>query len=215
MTKAEPQDLLELVGGRRGHFRLESGHHGDLWLDLDTLFLRPARLTPFVGELARLLSQKVDPDAVCGPLLGGGLIASAVAAQLDVELFVAEPVPQGAAGGAARPGEPGELFQARYAVPTAMRGLLRGRRIAVVDDVINAASATRATVADLRMAGADVLGVGALLILGDSAGEYAEREQLALVSVASTPNRIWEPNVCPMCMAGQPLEDPGVNPGSA
>jgi hypothetical protein len=29
---------------RRGHFVLESGHHGNLWLDLNSLFLRPAAL---------------------------------------------------------------------------------------------------------------------------------------------------------------------------
>jgi orotate phosphoribosyltransferase len=203
MTRGDSQDLIALVGGRHGHFRLESGHHGDLWLDLDTLFLRPARLAPFVADLARLLSEKIDPDAVCGPLLGGGLIASAVATLLDIELYVAESVPRAAGTGA------GELFQARYAVPAAVRGCLPGRRVAVVDDVVNAASATRAAVADLRMAGADVRAVGALLVLGDSAAEYAEREQLALVHVAATANRIWEPNACPLCAAGQPLEDPG------
>ena len=35
------QELLALLPRRQGHFRLESGHHGDLWLDLDPLFLRP------------------------------------------------------------------------------------------------------------------------------------------------------------------------------
>ena len=29
--------FLGLVSGRRGHFRLESGHHGGLWLNLDPL----------------------------------------------------------------------------------------------------------------------------------------------------------------------------------
>lgn len=40
---AEPTlaGLLELVHGRRGHFRLESGHHSSLWLDLDALFAEP------------------------------------------------------------------------------------------------------------------------------------------------------------------------------
>jgi orotate phosphoribosyltransferase len=207
MTKVEPGDLLELVGGRRAHFRLESGHHGDLWLDLDGLFLRPARLAPFVEELARLLSDRLDFDAVCGPLLGGGLIASAVATSLDVELFVAEPVTR--AAGEDSGGGAGDLFQVRYAVPAAMRGRLPGRRIVVLDDVINAASATRATVADLRAAGAEVLAFAALLVLGDRAAEYAQQERLALVQVAAMPNRIWEPKACPLCAAGQPLEDPG------
>jgi orotate phosphoribosyltransferase len=197
-------DLLELIDARRGHFLHESGHHGELWLDLDTLFLRPARLVPFVEELARRLADAVDPDAVCGPLLGGGLIASAVATLLDVELYVAEPVARSDGSGA-------ELFRARYAVPEPIRGRLPGRRVAVVDDVMNAASAVRATVGDVRAAGADVVAIGALLVLGPSAADYAHHERLVLVHAAAIPNRIWEPRACPLCAADQPLEDPGGN----
>jgi hypothetical protein len=47
------EKLLELLSARRGHFVLESGHHGNLWLDLDSLFLRPARLRPFARNLRR------------------------------------------------------------------------------------------------------------------------------------------------------------------
>lgn len=193
--------LLELIDGRRGHFRLESGHHGELWLDLDTLFVQPARLVPFVEDLAHQLADRVAPTAVCGPLLGGALLASAVATRLDVEFYVAEPIAP-ADGGR-------ELFGARYAVPDTVRDRLRGQRVAVIDDVVNAASATRATVSDLRAAGADVVAVGALLVLGTSAAEYAEHEGFALLHAAAMPNRIWEPRACPLCVAGVPLEDPG------
>ncbi|MBV8998164.1 MAG: hypothetical protein JO304_03830, partial [Solirubrobacterales bacterium] len=40
---------------------------------------------------------------------------------------------------------------------------------------------------------------------------YAEQEGFALVHVAAMPNRIWEPRACPLCAAGEPLEDPGGN----
>jgi orotate phosphoribosyltransferase len=33
--------ILQAVSARLGHFKLESGHHSDLWLDLETLCLRP------------------------------------------------------------------------------------------------------------------------------------------------------------------------------
>jgi orotate phosphoribosyltransferase len=194
-------DLLTLLDGRAGHFQLESGHHGELWLDLDALFLRPARLVPFVEALAERLSAAVEIDAICGPLLGGALIANAVAERLDCELYVAEP--------ATRAAGQGELFTARYAVAQAIRGRLRGKRVAVVDDVVNAGSATRATVADLRAAGADVVAIGALLVLGSRAEEYAREQGLVLEYIAAMPNRIWAPAACPLCIAGEPLEDPG------
>ncbi|MBV9000795.1 MAG: hypothetical protein JO304_17160, partial [Solirubrobacterales bacterium] len=157
MGAEQPPGLLELIDGRRGHFQLESGHHGELWLDLDTLFVHPAWLVPFVEDLAQQLTRRVAPTAVCGPLLGGALLANAVATLLDVELYVAEPV-------ARADGDP-ELFGARYAVPDTIRGRLDGQRVAVIDDVVNAASAARATVSDLRAAGAAVVAIGALLVL--------------------------------------------------
>jgi orotate phosphoribosyltransferase len=191
--------LLDLVDGRRGHFRLESGHHGELWLDLDALFLRPARVAPFAARLARALAARVAFDAVCGPLVGGALVAHAVAAELDVELYPATPAAR------ARDG----LYTARYRIPEALRERVRGRRVAVVDDAINAGSATRATVAALRACGAQPVAVGALLVLGEAAEGYAATEQLALESVAALPNRLWEPAACPHCAAGVALDDPG------
>jgi orotate phosphoribosyltransferase len=191
--------LLDLIDARRGHFQLESGHHGELWLDLDTLLVRPARLAPFVRDLAQMLAQAADPDAICGPLLGGGLIASATATVLDTELFIAEPV-------APADGQ-GELFRARYAVRDSVRSRLRGRRIAVIDDVVNAGSATRATIIDLRAAGADVVAVGALVVLGTAAADCVGEQGIALVRVAAMPNRIWAPTACALCESGEPLED--------
>lgn len=204
MSANAPSDLLALIDGRQGHFQLESGHHGELWLNLDTLFLRPARLVRFFEDLARRIVDAVDPDAVCGPLVGGGLVASAIATLLDIELYVAAPV-------APSDVDDAELFRARYAVPSETRERLQGRRVAVVDDVMNAASAVRATVSDVRDAGAKVVAIGALLVLGTSAADYAEHEGFALVHAAAIPNRIWEPRICPQCAAGQPLEDPGRN----
>jgi orotate phosphoribosyltransferase len=194
-----PSGLLDLLERRSGHFQLESGHHGELWLELDALLLRPARLAPFIESLAQRLTQSAEFDAVCGPLLGGALIAGAAAARLDCELYLAEPV--------APAGRPGELFRARYAVPQPIRDRLAGRRVAVVDDVVNAASATRATVTDLRSAGATVVALGALLVLGERAASYAEHEGVPLTYVEYLPNRIWAPDECPMCASGEPLED--------
>ena len=83
------EELLGLLTGRRGHFRLESGHHGDLWLDLDSLFLRPARLRRFAAALA-LRFADLAIEAVCGPLVGGAFVAQAVAAELDVEYTIGD-----------------------------------------------------------------------------------------------------------------------------
>jgi len=62
------EEVNQLVHARRGHFRLESGLHGDLWLDLELLCLQSRRIQPFTAELAcRLGEYRID--AVCGPLV--------------------------------------------------------------------------------------------------------------------------------------------------
>jgi orotate phosphoribosyltransferase len=191
--------LIAALDSRRGHFRLESGHHGELWLDLDGLFAGPARLAPFVAELAERLAG-CGADVVCGPLVGGAFVAQAVAGRLGIEASWTERV--------AAPSHAG-LYAARYRVPDALRGRLRGRSVAVVDDVVNAGSATRATIADLRACGARPVALGALLVLGEGAPRLASAEGLALASVGALANAIWAPPECPLCAAGVALEELG------
>ena len=101
--------FMELVAGRRGHFRLESGHHGGLWLDLDPLFAEPRRIAPLVATLANAL-RPYNVAGVCGPLLGGAFLAQLVAHELGVEFSFTERVPVSQIGG---------LYQARYRLPPA------------------------------------------------------------------------------------------------
>src|SRR5918996_2835090 len=82
-------ELLNLLHARQGHFKLESGHHGNLWLDLDLLFLRPKEIQPFVIELARKISS-FDIDAICGPMIGGALVAQTLALELGVDFLYTE-----------------------------------------------------------------------------------------------------------------------------
>ena len=122
------EELLSLLAPRRGHFLLESGHHGDLWLEIPRLYLRPGRLRRFAAELARRLATH-GIDAVCGPLVEGAFLAQMVAEELDVEFYYAEPFSRA---------QPDGLFPVGYRIPMALRPSLRGKSIAVVDDVINA-----------------------------------------------------------------------------
>jgi orotate phosphoribosyltransferase len=187
------EKLLELLSVRRGHFVLESGHHGNLWLDLDLLFLRPANLQPFARDLARRLGGH-GIEAVVGPLVGGAFVAQMVAAELDVRFAFAE----------RRVDDRGVT----YVIPDAFHDHLHGRTVAIVDDAINAGSATRATFAALTVLGAQPVAVGALLILGETALPFFAANRLAVESVARLANDLWEPAACPLCAAGVPLSSP-------
>jgi orotate phosphoribosyltransferase len=167
-------ELERLAGGRRGHFAFPSGFHGDLWLELDRLFVDPR--APFVGELARRLPAC---DVVCGPMAGGALLAQLVARELGVGFAWSE-LPE-------------------YAIPAALHDRVRGRRVVVVDDAVNAGSAVSATIDALG--GAEVVGVGALMVLG---GGYDPG--VPFVWLERVESGLWPAASCPLCEAGVPVD---------
>jgi orotate phosphoribosyltransferase len=186
------QQLLDLLQARTGHFHYESGHHGELWLDLDRLYLLPRSLEPFVIELSRRLAAR-GTELVCGPLVGGAFLAQLVARELDVDFCWAERIVT--------------LDGVRYELPAPLREVVRGRRVAIVDDVINAGSAAGGMLLDLRRLGANVVGIGALLVLGDAIDKLVSGENIAIESIARRPNTLWDPATCPLCSAGVALDD--------
>ena len=187
-----------MLAARKGHFKLESGHHGDVWLDLDHWFVRPGRLRPFVVQLAARL-QPHGIEAVCGPMVGGAFVAQVIASELDVDFYYTErSQPRTAA-----------LYPVDYRLPSALRAGIGGKHVAVVDDVINAGSAVRGTLADLQACGARPAALGALVMLGSSASDMAAVAGIPVECIATLSSGLWTPDECPLCARGVPLEDAG------
>jgi orotate phosphoribosyltransferase len=188
-------DLDDLLASREGHYVFESGLHGRLWLDLDQLFSQPGRIAPLAGQLAaRLDTERLD--VVCGPLVGGTLLAQMVALTADLTLVYSE----------RREWTPGVAWSARYELPRPVQHLVRGQRVAVVDDAVNAGSALLATVAAVRRAEGRVVACGALLRLGDTVEPYLAEQGLFLQALALRPNTLWPATECPLCARGVPLD---------
>lgn len=191
--------VARLLPMRRGHFRLESGHHGSLWLDLERLCLRPEPIEALAATLATRLAPYAV-QVVCGPLVEGAFVALLVAARLGVPFTYAEPRPD--------PMGPA-LFPIRYTLPPALRDEVRGRRVGIVNDVVNAGSAVRGTIADLEANGGLPVAIGALATLGNEATRFAAERAIALEALASFPNELWTPSECPQCRQGVPLTEDG------
>ncbi len=197
MSEITAADFLDLVDGRRGHFRLESGHHSGLWLDLDSLFADSGIISPFVANLAGTVRLH-NVTAVCGPLLGGAFLAQLVAQALGVEFCFTERV---------MPAEPSGLYRARYVLPPAFVTRLGGKRVAMVDDVMSAGSALRGTYTELRAQGAVPVVAGALLVLGSTGADYFAEQGIAVEAVTREKYDLWLPADCPLCSERLPLED--------
>src|SRR5438132_2184037 len=191
--------LMDLVASRKGHFKLESGHHGELWLDLDQLFIRPVDIRPFAKELADHLAAH-QPEVVCGPMIGGAFVAQMVAEELNLSFTYAERL--------AHPERNG-LYSVEYRLPPVARASVRGKRVAIVDDGISAGSAIRGTLTDLEANGAEPVALGALIVLGSAASSFATSRNLPLEAVTTLPYNLWIPTECPLCASDVPLEEPG------
>lgn len=189
--------FIALASGRQGHFKLESGHHSGLWLDLDALFAEPRRVMPFVTALTTAL-QPHEVTMVCGPLLGGAFVAQLIAHALDVDFCFTERV---------MPAGDGGLYRAQYRLPLAFRGRLRGQRVAIVDDVMSAGSALRGTFSELEACGANPVVAGALLVLGSTGEDYFTQREISVEAVERRDFDLWLPSECPLCAAGLPVED--------
>ncbi len=194
-------DLIKSLPARRGHFLLESGFHSDFWFTLDALFVEPGKIAHQVSSLAELL-RPYEISAVCGPLLGGAFLAQAIAADMGVRFYYTQPE---------QPIETtseGELFTARYRLPTELRRRISNERVAIVDDFISAGSSVRATAAELNEAGATTVVVGTMMLLGNQAVEYFTERAVPVVAVAKQGLNLWSPDECLLCRSGTPLENP-------
>jgi orotate phosphoribosyltransferase len=202
MTDTSVAAFLELVAGRRGHFRLESGYHSGLWLDLDPLFAEPSRIEPFVVTLTDLL-RPYDLAGVCGPLLGGAFLAQLIARALDIDFYFTQRV---------MPPDTESLYQARYRLPPAFASRVRGKRVALVDDVMSAGSALRGTYMELEEKGAVPVVAGALLVLSSTGADFFSYRSVAVEAVARDGYEMFLSYVCPLCADGLPLEDVAAAP---
>lgn len=174
---------------RRGHFRLSSGKHSDTYLQCALALQDPA----VALDLGRQLAAKVDSgqiDVVVSPALGGVLAGFVVAAALD------------------RP----FLFTERTADRTMVlrrgQSIQSGARVLVVEDVVTTGGSAMEVVALCREGGAEVTGIASLVdrSSGLPADEQPEISPTALLTVTA---QAWDPDVCPLCAAGDELDTPG------
>jgi orotate phosphoribosyltransferase len=129
----------------------------------------------------------------------GAFLGQMMAEELDVEFCFAEQFPQPSKDG---------LFPVGYHVPASLRSRIKSKRVAVVDDAINAGSAVRGAIEDLKACGAQPVAIGALLRLGNRAADLARAEAVPLVTLMRIESgSLWSPAACPLCRAGTPLDD--------
>jgi orotate phosphoribosyltransferase len=190
-------DSFSSVPTRRGHFQLESGHHSELWMTLETLCSTPSALRSSIEALADRLRQH-SIDVACGPLNEGAFIALIVAQELRCGFAYAERFVRRDKSG---------LFPVEYRLPAAQRAVVEGKRVAILNDVTSAGSAVRGTYEDLKRHNANIVAIGSFLVLGSAINDFARERNLRVEALEQRPYNTWTPADCPLCREGVPLED--------
>lgn len=177
--------MFEAAGGfLRGHFALTSGAHSSGYVQSSQILGRPEFTEPIAAELAaRFRDDKVT--CVVGPALGGAILAYAVGRQLGVRVVYAERIQ-------------GILSLARgYQIDAA-------DRVLIVEDVLITGRTIEETIEIVRLAGANVVGVGVILDRSRGAVSFGVRAEY----LASYNFEVYPPEDCPLCRANVPIRRP-------
>ncbi len=169
----------------RGHFKLTSGRHSDVYYEKFTLLKQPALCTRICEEMARQL-EPYHPEVIVGPTTGGIIIAYDVARYLGIEAMYAEP------------GETGRIFKRGFS-------LKPGQPVAIVDDVLTTGHSIREVITLVESYDAKIVGIAEML--DRSNGQV--RFDYPFIALATVKAESWEPEACPLCAKGEELTQRG------
>ncbi len=186
LSSADVLDRFRRAGALlEGHFRLTSGLHSPGYLQCALVLQHPAEAEACGAAIAERV-RSLGVQTVLSPALGGIVIGQEAGRALGVRAIFAER-------------QEGAL--------TLRRGfaLAAGERVLVVEDVVTTGGSTRETIDVARAAGAVV--VAAASIIDRSGGQQQLDVPYHALATIALPT--YEPDGCPMCVAGQPVVKPG------
>jgi len=168
-----------------GHFLLSSGLHSDSYLEKFRIFEQPKIHEELITEIL-LHFDTSEIETILGPALGGVIMASEAARQLNIRAVYSEK-------------EDSRL--------TLRRGfkLSPGEKILILDDIVTTGGSVKENIIIAENAGAKILGIG---ILADRSGGRVDfgYPHRALMNLDLP---VYKPEECPLCRENVPLIKPG------
>jgi orotate phosphoribosyltransferase len=182
VREPEVLDLLRDQGAlRTGHFLLSSGKHSPVYVEKARVFEHP----PVVARLGEAIASRFEAlESVVSPAVGALPLGFAVALAAGARFVYAE------------------REEGRMALRRGFR-LRPGERVLVVEDVVTTGGSA-AEVFDLVAAsGAEAVGVAALV------DRSTDDMPFPFTALARVEAAVFDPEDCPSCADGVPLESPG------
>jgi orotate phosphoribosyltransferase len=171
-------ELLREKSFEKKRFVLTSGRESDFFIDCKQTVLT-AEGHALVGELMlAMLDDLPSCDAVAGVELGGCPLASAVSL---VSFHTGKNLPALYVRKAQKEHGTAKLIEGD-------RAMFPGIRVALLEDVITTGGSSLRAVASLRSAGAEVVGIAALVERQEGGAEAIDKAGLSLVALARREN---------------------------
>lgn len=187
------RELLAQHGAiQEGHFKYESGRHGEHYVEKFRLLERPQISERLCSQIAEQF-EWLCPEVVAGPTTGGLLLAYETARALGDEVlaFFAEPSPSG----------DGRLFGRGFS-------FVPDQPVLIVDDVLTTGGSVRDTIDAVRAGGGRPIGVG--VVVDRTNGTAAPDGRLdGIPFYACTRLEVpsYAPGECPLCVKGIELTE--------
>ena len=175
------------------HVVYASGKHGSAYINKDMIYANTADIATMGWGIAKHFHDtlKVDIDMVIGPAIGGIIMSQRVAealCQIKMRPILSVFADKDGDG---------------YVVKRGYDKLLKGKRVLVVEDVLNTGQSSRKTIDATRACECDIVGVGALCNRGGVTAEQLGVPHLyALIEISLDS---WPAEHCPLCRANVPI----------
>jgi orotate phosphoribosyltransferase len=185
MNVAEVHEVLEEHDGiLRGHFKLSSGRHSDVFVQTALVLCHPGIAERLGHELGRRFDGAAV-DVVLSPAVAGLIIGHEVARYLNVRHVFCERVDG--------------TMQLR-------RGFHIGGddNVLVVDNAMTDGGSKKEVIDLARASGAEVAGVAIVADRSDGVSLGVRLESLVHLETSE-----WDADECPMCERDEPFDAPG------
>lgn len=173
----------------RGHFRLTSGLHSDEYCQCAKVLEDPEMAAELGGMLADLY-RDAQVDVVVSPAIGGIVIGHEVARSLGVRSLFAER------------GESGMSFRRGFRIEPS-------ERVLIIEDVVTTGGSVREVAEAVAAAGGKTVGFGFIM---DRSRQPLDLPGPSKALIEGRQMEVYQPDSCPLCEAGVPVEKPGSRP---
>ena len=186
--QAETRAIIEACGAliEDDHFVYASGDHGNGWIAKDIINLDP-RLPKRMGELLAEAVADIPCEIICGPAMGGLICAQFTALAMCRPCVYLE----------RSSGDQHFEFKRGYDQQVA------GRRVLVVDDVINTGYSIGPAMDVVRAAGGEVVGAATWISRGNVGADDLGVDRYVFLDEVLLPS--WPAEGCRLCEAGVPV----------